>query len=130
MASQFVDNQTISDDDELWRRIPPQQWVDCPGETCRPSSAAFEDSADGSPLSVHIGRLTSTTAVLSGPHGLYAIAAFRTRLARECGFIVVADPNPDDPSHALVVGNKTTPKRKRIVKGCWWVQRPAPRNGR
>jgi len=126
LANQYVDDSSISDEDELWRRIPPQQWVDCPGESCRPSSAAFEDSPDGSPLSVHVGRLTSVNTVLSEIHEGFAIAAFRAGLARECSFIVVSDPMPEDPSHALVVGNKSTPKRKRLVKGCWWVRRPGP----
>jgi hypothetical protein len=116
------DDPSIAKDDQLWRRIPPRHWIDCPGEHCRPSSQTYEDDEDGS-LSVDIGRLTTPEAILVGHDG-YAVASFTAGLARECGLTVVGDPQPLDPAHALVMGNKSGSRRKALVRGSVWVVPP------
>ncbi len=116
------DDRSITDEDQLWRRIPPRHCIDCPGERCRPSSQTYEDDEDGT-LSVDIGRLTSVEAILSGHDG-YAVAAFSAGVARECGLIVIGDPLPLDPAHALVIGNKSGSRRHALVKGSVWIVAP------
>jgi hypothetical protein len=49
----YIDDPTISDETELWRRIPPWHFFhDENLGRIRPSSAAFENHPDGSPMSV------------------------------------------------------------------------------
>jgi hypothetical protein len=117
-----LDDLSIADDDQLWRRIPPGHCIDCPGEKCRPSSQTYEDDEEGS-LSVDIGRLTTTEAILIGHHG-YAVAAFTAGVARGCGLVVIADPLALDPAHALVFGNKTGSRRRALVRGSLWIVTP------
>jgi hypothetical protein len=55
----YSDDPSIPDDAELWRRIPPWHFVDDENlRQIRPSSAAFEDDPDGSPMSVILGGET------------------------------------------------------------------------
>jgi len=49
----YSDDPTIPDDAERWRRIPPWHFFhDENLRQIRPSSAAFEDHPNGSPMSV------------------------------------------------------------------------------
>lgn len=75
-------------------------------------------------MSVDIGRLTSVTTILQGHEG-YAVASFTAKAARDAGLAVVSDPLPDNPAHAVVVGNKTGSRRKALVKACTWIVAPS-----
>ena len=123
MVARLHDDPAISDDDQLLRRVPPYHWVECPGPRCRPSSQTFEDDPDGS-LSVDIARLTTLAAVLSG-HEQYAVIGLSARAARGSGLIVVADPQPQDLAHAIVVGNKTGSRRRALVRSAVWIVAPS-----
>jgi hypothetical protein len=60
----FVDDATITDDDYVFRRIPKTQRVrdpKAPGQV-RPSSGAFDDSSDGSPLSMTLASQCANLA--------------------------------------------------------------------
>ncbi|MEA5448792.1 hypothetical protein VB780_09455 [Leptolyngbya sp. CCNP1308] len=97
-----VDDKSISDDERLWRRIVPSNVftkVDKDGNL-RPSSAAFLDGITGE-VSVCRACLTSVDKVLENyqQQGLVEINA---KLPRSLGHIVVADPQEEDLSHALI----------------------------
>lgn len=121
------DDASISDQLELWRRIPPGHFHwDENLQRVRPASSAFDDDPDGSPMSVILadGRM-SPDAVLA-EHDDYGLAAFTVGLARGCGLGVVRAPEAHNPAHAVVFGTKSTKVRRRLAKECRWVVPPPP----
>lgn len=108
----WVDDLSISDGEVLWRRVPPQQAVkDHRTGRWRPSSAVFRPS--DREMSVNMASLTTESAALAAnpEDGLVAFTAGRAR-ALDC--IIVRQPEPDNPAHAIVVkkGSDT-----RLTKG-------------
>jgi len=131
MASQrLVDDATITNDAELWRRIHPT-WVvhDENTEGVRVSSAAFDNSPDGSPTSVLLAdtvRETDRTAenVIAGLGG-YALASITAGQARDCKQGVARNPLPNEPAHAYVFGQKTKALKRCLARHAEWVISPA-----
>jgi hypothetical protein len=121
----YRDDPTIPDEAELWRRIPPRHFFYDGNLGCfRPSSAAFEDDRDGSPMSVVLAAESrGPESVLAGHEG-YALASFSAGLARECRQGIARDPLPEEPAHAVVFGRKTGSVRSRLAKGSVWVAPP------
>lgn len=126
----YRDDPTILDDAALWRRIPPWHFVpDKNLGVVRPSSAAFENDPDGSPMSIFLaeiveraGREADSTLV---GHTGFALSTFTAGLARHCKQGVAPDPEPDEPAHAVVFGKKTKSIRRDLVKGSEWLIPPA-----
>jgi|GEM_PF-857458 hypothetical protein len=129
----YTDCEKILDGHSLWRRIMPEQVIyDENLKRNRPSSAAFENCADGDPMSVfwqefHIENGLTIDHILKG-HESFFVASFRAGLARELKQILHHDPldaseNLDaQPAHVLVVGDK--PKKgfsKKVAKDSSWV---------
>jgi hypothetical protein len=126
MASDdYRDYPTISDDAELWRRIPPWHFVDDGNlGQIRPSSAAFEDDPDGSPMSVILGaEVDGPQRALAGHQG-FALASITAALARGLGLGVARDPRPDEPAHAVVFGKKNKRVSRRLAMGSRWIVPP------
>jgi hypothetical protein len=126
---EYRDDPAILDEADLWRRIPPKHFVkdDNLGQV-RPSSAAFENHPNGSPMSVVladavIASSRAPDAVLTGHEG-FALAAITAGLARECEQGIAREPLPDEPAHAVVFGKKTNSVKKRLAKGSRWVVPP------
>lgn len=123
----YVDDLTIRDTDDLWRRVPhtPRHIVWDGNRNChRVSSAAFDDDADGEPMSVVLAaEAGDPTGVLRGHPG-YGVVAFEAGVARSRQQIVVRDPLPDQPTHGLVVGRKTDSVRRAFARAARWVRRP------
>lgn len=126
----FVDDATIDGSAELWRRIPPWHFImDANLGRMRPSSAAFDDHPDGSPMSV----LLAADVIDSGrtpeealnPFAGFALAAFAAELARSCQQGIARQPLDDEPAHAIVFGRKTDRVKKRFAKECSWVIPPS-----
>jgi hypothetical protein len=92
-----ADDPTVGDYEVLWRRIHPN-WISLQEGKEEISSAAFKDEE----MSVHIASLTTPTAILAR-YPTHRLAAFTAGQARSEGYIVVGNPTPDDPSHALVL---------------------------
>lgn len=134
----FVDDATIADDEQLLRRIYPDWIVPDYNKNCwRPTSAAFQDSRDKSPMSVHLtselNRLgLPITNVLAGHEG-YGLVWFTAQLARSLALAIVRDPQgAADPAHALVAGKKTEAVRKKLEGGSQWAipqDKPLPPEG-
>jgi len=125
----YVDDASIADAAALWRRIPPWHFVrDDNAGMLRPSSAAFENHPNGSPMSVVLGDEIiasgrSVREVVAG-YADFAVATFTAGLARDCGQGVVREPLPEEPAHAVVFGNKPKRVARRIAKSAAWVISP------
>jgi hypothetical protein len=127
--STYVDDLTIEDDSPLWRRIPSLHFFyDENQGRIRPSSAAFEDHKNGSPMSVILGREVidngrSAESLLVN-HSGYGLVSFLAGLARENKQGIVRKPIPEEPAHAEVFGNKTKSIRNALAKNSKWVVPP------
>jgi len=125
----YVDDPTVPNDSELWRRIPPKLIVlDENMGRRRPSSAAFKNSRDGSPMSVFLADVLrelnrGPETVLAG-HDDFALAAITAGLARECNQSVARDPLQGEPAHAVVIGKKTEAVRTKLALGSHWIVLP------
>ena len=129
-AERLVDDTTIANNSHLWRRIHPD-WI-VPDQNVggqRVSSAAFEDSANGSPMSVLLAELVRETGrnaghVLAGFDG-YALARITAGHARGGHQGVSRNPLPDEPAHAHVFGRKTGSVKQCLRRHAEWVIPPA-----
>ncbi|MBM4092888.1 MAG: hypothetical protein FJ276_26295 [Planctomycetes bacterium] len=127
--SPYVDDLTISDASPLWRRIPPWHFVfDQNLGRVRPSTAAFEDHPDGTPMSVVLGdevlgAAREPQSVLTGHEG-FGLVTFPAKVARANGQAIVRKPLDAEPAHAEVFGKKTTAVKKAFVKASEWIVRP------
>jgi hypothetical protein len=125
----YRDDLTIANDAPLWRRIPPWHFVfDENDGKWRPSSAAFEDHPDGSPMSVVLGQQVldegrTAESVLEGYDGV-ALAGFDAGLARKCLQGIMRKPLPEEPAHAEVFGKKTGAVKKAFAKNSQWTVPP------
>lgn len=123
------DDPSISDDAELWRRIPPK-WIvrDENRGRHRPTSAAFGNDRHGGPMSVFLAAIMSEAGrgpddALTGHEG-YFPAAFTAGFARSQAQSVVHDPLPEEPAHGLVCGKKSKRVRTAFAKAAKWVRGP------
>ena len=127
---EYADDPTIGDDEELWRRIPPL-WVihDDTRGGWRPTSQAFHDHPDGSPMSVFLASVMlaaqrpPTDAIHGHEHKDFHLASISAGFARSLDQLVVRDPQEDEPAHGSVVGQKKKACRK-LAKAATWVIPP------
>lgn len=96
-----VDDPTISGNELLWHRVHPA-WIKNNPESGEPilSSGAFRSRDE---VSVSIASLTTLESVLENYQG-HSLAQLQVGFVRSIGCIVVRDPLPDNPAHALVCG--------------------------
>lgn len=121
-----LDDPSIPDDADLLRRIPPWHfYFDEKLGRIRPSKAAFEDDGDGSPMSVVLASEAGPPESVLAGHPVFALAAITAGLARSLGQLIVRDPTPEEPAHAVVVGRKTDGIKRRIAREARWVVLPA-----
>lgn len=136
-ASTYADDPTIGDAAPLWRRIPidPNHLIfDENLGRIRPSSAAFDDHPNGTPMSVVLGEEVLTAgrqpeSVLIG-HDDYCLASFTAGLARSLKQGVRRSPLSEEPAHAEVFGGKTKKVRKTLAVGSTWIIAPPTENVR
>jgi hypothetical protein len=124
--SDYLDDPTIGNDVPLWRRIPPWHIVfDENLGIWRPSSAAFEDHPDGSPMSVVLGQEVladgrTPDSVLEAHEG-FGLVSIGAGLARENHQGITRKPLPEEPAHAEVFGKKTGGVKRAFAKKCCWI---------
>jgi len=113
---ELEDDATIPDDAIVWRRLSWKQTADSndvPG-TRRLSSGGFDDSSDGSGMSVHLVQPNETIdaflASVSRPDDGIAVLTVGDIRAIKCG--IVRRPEKKDPHHCEITGRVRT-KRKR-----------------
>ncbi|HVX60815.1 MAG TPA: hypothetical protein VHC19_09440 [Pirellulales bacterium] len=135
MAEQnYIDDSSIADVAVLWRRIPPWHFVlDENIGRFRPSSAAFENHPNGSPMSVVLADEVAASGrspqdVLAG-HARFALAAFTAGLARQCQQGVMREPLLEEPAHAVVFGEKRKRIRQLLAKSATWEVPPGDEPG-
>ena len=125
----YADDSSIADDSILWRRIHPT-WVvaDENRGGFRVSSAAFDNSEDGTPTSVHLEVIARAIGLAAEkiltPFVGYGMASLAAGQARACNQSVGRDPQPDDPTHGFLGGQKTKSVKKRLAAACLWVINP------
>ena len=99
---QRIDDPTIDNDDWLWRRVRnrPQWYAQNPDGTYRLSSVVFLDTYTNE-VSVDLAKLTTQEFALrvDADDGL---AQIKAKLPRSLQHVVTADPEPDNPAHALI----------------------------
>ena len=122
----YQDDPEIPVDDVLYRRVRSVDWN--PGER-RPTSAAFSDSKNGTPMSVVLRSLLTADARTPEStldvHPGFGLVAIAVGSARAMGFAVAIRPAVvGEPAHAWVVGKKTQGLRKRLAKECVVVVSP------
>jgi hypothetical protein len=119
------DDETIADDENIYRRIPPSQAPYNENRGRRwPSSASLMPSGDDAEVSVYLAselevhRLTPHDC-LEG-HDNYGLVQFPARAARDAGYGLLRDPISGaerplrvDPAHALMTGTPPTSKQRR-----------------
>lgn len=121
-----VDDPSIAPATLLYRRVHPNFLKLDDNRRClRFDSGAFQDEN----LSVHLGDVLADLGVppsemLANFAPEFALVSFSASLAREVEMIVCRDPQPDDPSHGLVVGKKTGGKKRRLARGSAWAVEP------
>lgn len=124
MNNGYEDDLTISNEDVLWRRISPLDFVhDENSGRIQPSSNAFRDHPSGTPMSVSLAAETTAVEVLDG-HPRFALAGFTAGFARGLKQGITRRPLPEDPAHAEVFGRKTRSVRKRLAMESDWVVPP------
>jgi len=118
-----VDDPTILASCELWRRLNPVFCV--PDESSktgwRISSGAFDDSADGSPMSVRVAdKMTElglgheTVLTCEQVQEGWGLASITAAAVRKHGQIVYYCDEPGEPAHGSVEGKKPPKVRKRL----------------
>jgi hypothetical protein len=83
-------------------------------------SGHFEDFE----LSVHLQRLTTVEAVMSGNPGQY-LGFILAKTPREHGNTVAPDPTDTDQSHTLVCGRKSRILKRLLASEFKWIEPPA-----
>ena len=122
----YVDDPSIVDDDQLWRRIHPSWWVmDRNLGERRLSSAAFDDPHDGTAMSVDIARLRVSVEDALAQHDGYGLAAFAAKVARDFGQGIERAPLSTNAAHAEVFGSKTKKVRKQWAAASQVLRAPA-----
>lgn len=126
--SEYSDDLTILNEDNLWRRIHPKWWnYDENLGKVRLTSEAFQDPKHGSPMSVLLAKEQSNPqAYLEKFKGIdYTLASITAGLAREYCQGVAREPKLDEPAHAVVFGKKTRRIRRRFAAEAEWVIPPS-----
>lgn len=107
----------------VWRRIPPWHFPKEPRRD-RPDSAAFDNDRDGKPMSVTVARPGRAPEEGLAGYNDFGLVSLHVKDLEALGQVVIADPQPDDPDHALVVGEKSRSCRRQMSKISTWVIRP------
>jgi len=99
---------SILRDQHLWRRVPDLHWVSDGDGGLRPSSAAFKDDPDGSPMSTILAEestLARALAPVCAHPRAFAVAELPVAAVLELSLEPARDPTPEEPAHVLVRGS-------------------------
>ena len=99
-----VDDPNIGDNELLLRRVSPSQINHALGSTKPPPQPSLAFTSNAVLISVDRKSLTTLDRVVENypEHSVLEVPALAVREA-EC--IIVSDPLPDNPAHALILGN-------------------------
>jgi hypothetical protein len=116
------DDASIPNTAIVWRRITREQYS---REEHRPTSAAFCDSSDGTPMSATMPPDDLSAADYAKTWGAFGVAALTVGQLRALGLGVTRIPADIDPYHVGVHGKKTGKCRNGLKKTCSWVHEPS-----
>jgi len=125
----FPDDGRVADEVRLLRRIPPWHFVaDANDDTYRPSSAAFDDDADGDPMSVYRADVIDAEGgqparVMIG-HDDFGLVSLAAGTVRKKDQTVYPAPVPGETSHTKVCGRKAKGTRRHFARLSEWVIPP------
>src|SRR5438445_395262 len=109
---EYPDDPSIPDEMLLWRRID-RAHLDENDVPRRISFRAFQDSSDGTPMSVTLGLPERDPFSVLTKYPEQGLVEFTARHVRELGFRVARAPVAADPHQVYVAGpKKTRPVRK------------------
>lgn len=121
----YVDDPSIADDTLLLRRILTRPdlsvvWDDNLGRW-RPSSAAFDDHPNGTPMSVVLSDTLESLgrpleSALDGHEETHSLAAITANDARHHAQGVAREPTVEEPAHGVVFGKKSKKARSSLAK--------------
>ena len=129
-GTSYTDDPTILKEDRLFRRIPPLWFVtDDNLGRIRPTSQAFRNHRDGSPMSVALEKVLlqlnkGPETVLEGQEEGFSLVSLTAGLARDCNQGIALDSKDLEPAHSVVFGKKTDGVRDRFAKESIWVIPP------
>lgn len=123
------DDRSISDETDLYRRVPPDHYKvtandvmvregafkNFPNPELRRMSVVLGDTL------AELGR--DPSSILEG-HSGYGLVAIKAGCVRSEGQAVQRTPLDDEAAHGDVVGDKPAGRRKRFAKHAEWVIRP------
>lgn len=104
------EQKDINDEDDIYRRIPPDWYVE---KEDRVSSAAFTHYEASVNWALHT---TPEKTVVGFPNN--HVAALQAKIPREKHQKVKHDPIPDNYSHSLIIGKKTLSVAKYLARNC------------
>lgn len=123
---QSTDDDSIPPEAELWRRIPPYQWIK--DENLPSGFRPTSDLLDDPELSVVIAsECTGGLATLLEAHEDFGVASFTVGEIRDRGWGIVRVPDEKLPGHAHVTGKKSHGKRASLVKTARILKAPEVR---
>ena len=123
------DDPSVLDETHLYRRIHPTHFVrDENTNEVRPSSAAFTNSRDGSPMSIALSDTLETlgrppSSVLDRYPG-FALARFPASLPRILDQTVCRSPVDEEPAHGGVGGTKSKSIKRELSRTARWEVSP------
>ena len=124
-----VDDDSIQNNDDLYRRIPDVQIVfnENLGES-QPTSKAFQNESNQNAMSVsHAIKLMNNGKSPSDLISNYrdcCLASITAGLAREYEQIIHFDETDEDISHTHIEGKKSKSCRRAFAKNSLWVIPP------
>jgi hypothetical protein len=126
---EYPDDAATLNEHQMLRRVHPKQVIfDSNMGRSRPSSAAFEDDRDRSPMSMYSRAVIDATGGdilrVMAAHPGYSLVGLSAGDLRSRDQTVHSDPLPDEPAHALICGAKTDSNRKFFYQHSVWVIPP------
>jgi hypothetical protein len=120
-----VDDATIADETQLYRRITQAQLVSDDNAGCRRVSSGAFDNED---LSVALGdklaedSRTPESVLVNYPSE--CLVAFTAGVARAVAQVIYREPEPDEPAHGIVFGKKKKSVKHALHDAAVWVVQP------
>ena len=120
-APTHVDDLSVTDDEEVWRRIPADKVTVKDGQS-RPQSGMFSDSRDGSPMSASRAKCyrSPADANVAG----FLMVALNVGYVRSLELGIATEPPTEDPGHVWVFGGKPASVKRKLARHATWVIPP------
>jgi hypothetical protein len=125
-GDEFRDDDSISADTRILRRIPPGMTKTEMDGRRRPGSGNFDNDPNGFGTSVDIwADDSSPDACLAAGGPGFGLVFIRVGEIREFGLGVVRDSLEGNPNHALIQGRKSKSVQRKLARAAIWIREPA-----